>query len=256
MLLDTGRGFVTGLSSVVEELLQLLGCDAVLVGVIHTNAKAQSFLSLIGRCSSRARNVNLNDVLSRWGGGGHPAASAASLKLCTADAAEAEADDQEPPPCATPEQESQQVLSEAMAAIRAQVPQQVTASEIMTTTIVTLQPTDTMDHALALMNRMRKRAVPVVEYDGGKLIGYIKYSDPIRAMQAGKGQQLVKAWTRRELAVVRGDTPFAELEKILVEGSTGRLHVVNDDGQLVGLVSRTDMLRERKHYEDMSRRVP
>ena len=47
--LDTGRGFITGMSSVAEELLQLLACDVVLLGVVHQNAKDQSFLSLIGR---------------------------------------------------------------------------------------------------------------------------------------------------------------------------------------------------------------
>ena len=83
VMLDTGRGFVTGMSSVCEEMLQLLGCDVVLVGVIHYNAKQQAFLSLIGRCSARARGVDLNAVLSRWKGGGHPAASAASIKLCS-----------------------------------------------------------------------------------------------------------------------------------------------------------------------------
>ena len=49
VLLDTGRGFVTGMASVAEELLELLACDGVLIGVVHYNAKAQPFLSLIGR---------------------------------------------------------------------------------------------------------------------------------------------------------------------------------------------------------------
>ena len=43
VVLDTGRGFVTGMASVCDELLQLLGCDVVLIGVVHTNAKAQPF---------------------------------------------------------------------------------------------------------------------------------------------------------------------------------------------------------------------
>lgn len=262
VLLDTGRGFVTGMSSVVEELLQLLGCDVVLMGVMHTNAKDQSFLSLIGRCSSRARSVDLNEVLSRWKGGGHPAAAAASIKLCSGEVepeegaaagvgADADAD-ADSDLCATPDSESKEVLSQALRMIVAQVPQQVTAGEIMTTTITTLEPTDTMEHALALMNRMRKRAVPVVESDdsgGRKLIGFVKYSDPVKAMQAGKGQQLVKAWARRELVRVDKDTPFAELEALLVGGSTGRLHVVDEEGHLIGLVSRTDMLMHYKHYE-------
>ena len=57
------------------------------------------------------------------------------------------------------------------------------------------------------------------------------------------------------MLTVDPDVPFSELEELLVGGSTGRLHVVDTDGKLIGLVSRTDMLRQYKHYEDMNRRV-
>ena len=108
-----------------------------------------------------------------------------------------------------------------------------------------------MDHALSFMNRMRLRAVPVLEDDEGKLLGFIKYRDPIKAAQTGKGQQAVKAWMRRELLTVQPNTPLTELESLLLEGSTGRLHVVDEDGTLLGLVSRTDVLRSYEHYSDM-----
>ena len=44
-------------------------------------------------------------------------------------------------------------------------------------------------------------------------------------------------------------------QSLLVEGTTGRLHVVNEDGHLIGLISRTDLLRHYRLYESMSRRV-
>ena len=52
---------------------------------------------------------------------------------------------------------------------------------------------------------------------------------------------------RREFLTVQPDTPFTEMERLLLEGSTGRLHVVDDDGKLLGLVSRTDLLRNYQH---------
>ena len=112
----------------------------------------------------------------------------------------------------------------------------MTAAEIMTKSVVTIAPEETMEHALALMNRMRKRALPVVEASAeagvlGKLIGFIKYSDPVKAMQAGKGQQLVKQWTRRELLRIDEATPFTEVEALLVGGSTGRVHVADQEGR-------------------------
>lgn len=124
----------------------------------------------------------------------------------------------------------------------------------MTKTLHSCSPEDSMDSALELMNRIKVRAMPVVN-SSGTLLGYLKYRDPIRAAQAGKGQQQVKAWVRRELISIAPDATFATMERLLLEGDTGRLHVVDDDGRLLGLVSRTDMLRHFQHYKEMSRRV-
>merc|ERR1712050_445687 len=140
---------------------------------------------------------------------------------------------------------AEDVLEEAMAMVIDQIPKQVCAGDLMSKTVCTCGPSDTMDHVLALMNRMQKKAVHVVSEDY-ELLGFIKYRDPVKAAQAGKGQQHAKAWMRKELVSVEADTPFAELEALLLEGSTGRLHVVDDDGRLIGLVSRTDLLRHHK----------
>ena len=98
---------------------------------------------------------------------------------------------------------------------------------------------------MAFMNRMRKRAMPVV-CELGTLLGYIKYRDVVKAAQAGKGHQPAKArpcpsqedtasppnqspapsqiqaWMRKELLTIAAGTPFNELERSLLEGSTGR----------------------------------
>ena len=97
------------------------------------------------------------------------------------------------------------------------------------------------------MNARRKRALPVLAEDD-TLLGFIKYRDPIKAVSAGKGGQQVKAWMRRELITVEPDMPFADMEALLLEGHTGRLHVVDDDHRLIGLVSRTDILRHLVLY--------
>ena len=46
------------------------------------------------------------------------------------------------------------------------------------------------------------------------------------------------------------ETPLDELEEILLEGSVGRLPVVSEAGRLLGLVTRTDVLRQRQLYSD------
>jgi len=261
--LDTGRGFITGMASVVEELLTLLAIDMVLLGVVHQNAKGQSFLSLIGRCSTRARGIDLNAVLGRWHGGGHPAAAAASLKLCTADSgAGMGAEGEEEEECPSPMEETRAVMEEALRMIVEQVPPEVRAAELMTKTVTTIRPSDTMEHALALMNRMQHKAMPVMEEEEEgegvltrQLLGMLKYRDVVKAAQASKGQQQVKAWMRRDPVTVFEDTPFTELEEVLMDKQAGRLHVVDREGRLLGLVTRTDILRQHKLYSQTERRV-
>ena len=100
---------------------------------------------------------------------------------------------------------------------------QARASDLMTRTLHSCSPNDTMDSALELMSRLKKRAMPVLAEDG-LLLGYLKYRDPIRAAQAGKGQQHVKAWVRRELISIAPDANFATMEALLLEGGAACHH--------------------------------
>lgn len=308
--LDTGRGFVTGMSAVCEELLQLLSFDALLLGITHRNAKQQSFLSLIGRCSPRASAVDLNDVMGRFNGGGHPAAAAASIRLADpADPPEADgaagaeeapasapagplkkkrahlatvtgggaggavaatataAADAEPAvaveevdelPRALPNAppsvvaEARSLLNRALEHVISQVPEQPTAEDLMTKTVFSCSPGDTMEEAMKMMNRIAKKAVPVID-DERKLMGMLKFSDVVKAEQAGKGQQLVKVWMRRDVVTIAPEAKFDKVEQLIIDTGSGRLPVTDENGVLLGLVTRTDVLRQHRMYGRLGR---
>lgn len=151
--LDTGRGFVTGMSAVAEELLQLMSFDVLLLGVVHENSKAQAYLSLIGRCSPRAKEVDLNEVMKRWNGGGHPAASAASLRLDSGESeqptsADASEEEEEEERRVRVLKEVERIVHLAADDVKAQLPEQVKAAELMTKTVFTCSPTDSMVEAM------------------------------------------------------------------------------------------------------------
>jgi hypothetical protein len=106
--------------------------------VVHQNPKGQNGLSLIGRCAARAATVDLNQVLGTWQGGGHPAASAASIKLsggprngpgdaeAAGEAGEDEGDvELLAAAAAGPMEEGRLILSRAHAMILSQIPAQV-----------------------------------------------------------------------------------------------------------------------------------
>lgn len=238
----TGRGFITGLSSVAQEVMDLGSYDVILMGIVHENAKGQRFLSLIGRCSARAITVNLVGVMQRFSGGGHPSAAAATTKLKEEAEEGAEMD------------EAKALLWEAVELVKAQIPDQVRAEDIMTRTVHSLLPEDTMEYARQFMQRIEKKGAPVVGEDG-KLMGTLKFRDVIKAAQSGKAQQLAKAWMRREMVTVSPGMTFDEVEDLLVAKSVGRLPVVDEEGKILGIITRTDVLRQHKFYESLRGRT-
>ena len=169
----------------------------------------------------------------------------------------------------------------------AQIPEQVTAEDVMTTTVSTVELDDTMEDALALMERIKKKGLPVVDADGN-FKGAIKYKDAVKAVQQGKESQRVKAWARREALTVRRAAPpplprcrpprppvdalliplrssrllqvspdlvFDEIENIFLTQTSGRIAVVGETGKLLGLITRTDVLRQHNLYSALSRRT-
>ncbi|KAL1507574.1 hypothetical protein AB1Y20_007194 [Prymnesium parvum] len=231
----TGRGFVTGMASVAGELMELANFDVVLMGVVHQNTKRKEFLSLIGRCSTRALTVDLNRVMKAYGGGGHQMAAAASVALQDGE-------------------DARDVLDAVVESVKAQVPEQVCASDVMSKSVAVVSPEDTMEHALLLMQRIQRKGLPVA--DGkGKLMGMLKYRDVVKAAQTNKEHQLVKAWMRRQVPTVSPDMPFNELEEFLIERSIGRVPVVDEQNRLLGLITRTDVLRQHNLYNEINRRV-
>ncbi len=256
VLVETGRGFITGMAAVAEELLQLLSLDVILLGTVHENARGHAFLSLTGRASARAQTVDLAGVLQQWGGGGHPFAAAASLRL--EPPAEEQAGQSALGAIFPEVAEAERVLAAAHAAVIRQVPPQVRARELMTTSVHTCTATSTMDDARQLMQRMQAKALPVID-GSGQLLGMVKLRDAMKAVGARKGSQRVSAWMRRiephgKTVTVKGSTPLDQLEKALVT-SGGRLPVVDEEGKLLGLVTRTDVLRQHKLYDGLNRRV-
>ncbi|KOO22745.1 polya polymerase [Chrysochromulina tobinii] len=235
--LDTGRGFVTGMSAVCEELLQLLSFDALLLGITHRNAKQQSFLSLIGRCSPRASAVDLNDVM------GQPAVAVEEVDELPRALPNA-------PPSVVAEARS--LLNRALEHVISQVPEQPTAEDLMTKTVFSCSPGDTMEEAMKMMNRIAKKAVPVID-DERKLMGMLKFSDVVKAEQAGKGQQLVKVWMRRDVVTIAPEAKFDKVEQLIIDTGSGRLPVTDENGVLLGLVTRTDVLRQHRMYGRLGR---
>jgi CBS domain-containing protein len=137
--------------------------------------------------------------------------------------------------------------------------------DVMTTRVVTVRENATFKDMAALLTEYRVSAFPVLD-DEGKVIGVVSEADLLskEALVADMGSQA--AWLGRiagspyhdEFAkaaaitatdlmtkppvVVTPDEPVTSAARLMYHGRVKRLPVVGEKGQLIGIVSRADVL--------------
>merc|ERR1711862_697092 len=70
--------------------------------------------------------------------------------------------------------------------------------------------------------------------------------------KAASKKPTVKAWMKQHIKTVEASLTMAEVEAILLENDVGCIPVVRDGTkQLVGMVTRTDLLRQHRYYPSL-----
>ncbi|MBD2680513.1 MULTISPECIES: CBS domain-containing protein [Nostoc] len=216
--------FVPGLSSLASELLELTEIDAILLANEYPLGDGDSRLTVIGR--SQIPKTNLNLLFQLYGGGGH--SQAASLNLRGVD--------------------SQATLQQILNTLKAQIPHPPTARDLMSSPVRTILPETTIAEAQRILLRYGHSGLSVVDTQR-QLVGIISRRDLDIALHHGFSHAPVKGYMTTNLKTITPDTTLPQIEALMVTYDIGRLPVL-ENGQLVGIVTRTDVLREL-HEEDM-----
>ncbi len=226
VLLST-RSFVPGLSNLTERLLDLTESDALLLAHQHSKDRGeekespqqeQVRLTVIGR--SRIEGTNLNQLFEPFGGGGHSVAASVAMRGVD--------------PEATLKQLVEQFIE--------QIPQTPTARDLMSSPVRTIRPETTIEEAERILFRYGHSGLSVVD-DRDRLVGIISRRDLDLALHHGFSHAPVKGYMSRNLRTIAPDSPLREIESVMVTYDVGRLPVL-ESGQLIGIVTRTDVLRQ------------
>jgi tRNA nucleotidyltransferase (CCA-adding enzyme) len=168
---------------------------------------------------SRVAEVNAAEVALEFGGGGHPTAASATIKDL---------------PLVEAKERLLGILHEV-------VRPRLTAKDIMTHPLTTIQQEDTISEAQRILSRYFTISVlPVLATD--QVVGLISRPIVERAMLHGLGDLMVKEYMIADFASVQGDTPLREVEGQIV-GENQRFLPVVEQGRLIGGITRTDLLR-------------
>ncbi|MEL7077460.1 MAG: CBS domain-containing protein [Cyanobacteria bacterium J06648_1] len=225
VLLQTDK-FVGGLATLTARLIDLTESDVLLVGHQYQKSKSQK-LVVIGR--SRLAATNLNQLFTPFGGGGH--AQAASMSLST--------------------DQPQEIFQDLLSQLSAQIPQPPTARDLMSSPVRTIRPETTIEQAQRTLFRYGHSGLSVVD-QSDRLVGIISRRDLDLAIHHGFEHAPVKGYMSRNLRTIVPDTPLPEIQSIMVTYDVGRLPVI-ESGELIGIVTRTDVLRQ---LHDQSQATP
>ncbi|WP_017325062.1 CBS domain-containing protein [Synechococcus sp. PCC 7336] len=218
--------YLRGLAGIVEQLIDLTDVD-VLVAI----AKQDHRISIIGR--SQQDFAQLQEVMQRYGGGGHPRAASASLSTKHED------------------RDIEQIAEEIRSALRDRVPQPVRAADIMSSPVRTIRPETTIDEAQRLLLRYGHSGLSVMNRHN-QLVGVISRRDLDLALHHGFGHAPVRGYMTTPVRTIAPDTSLNEIQDLMLKWDIGRLPVL-DRGELAGIVTRTDVLRQ---LHDLSPATP
>jgi CBS-domain-containing membrane protein len=135
-----------------------------------------------------------------------------------------------------------------------------TVDKVMTHQVVTVRPTTAYKELVALMSRHAISALPVVDLvdSEGWLVGLVSEDDLLakeragaerRMASRGRGEQAkAHAEVARDVMTspvvsVAPDDSLARAARLMHRAKIRHLPVVDDDGRLVGIVSRSDLLK-------------
>lgn len=126
----------------------------------------------------------------------------------------------------------------------------VTVGEIMTTTVETLPRWSTVGDARARFSAGGHGAYPLVDDD--RVVGIVARGDILRH-DAPDDTPLVESAASDVVSISEGATAQHALQA-MVEEQVEHLPVTADDGRLVGMCTRTDLLKVRRRQLDLERR--
>lgn len=205
------NGFVEEVSTLAHKLRDLFDPAALFVLV-----QLDGHVQMVAR--SISDRIDVARITAQFGGGGHARAAAALIRD-------------------TPLAEVRQRL---LALLPDFIQPAVTVGQIMSRNVQTLAPQTTVGEAAERMRRTGHEGYPVVQ--NGRVVGLLTRRAVDRALQHRLEGATVDRFMERGEVAVRPEDPVERVAQVMMEYGWGQVPVV-DDGQVIGVVTRTDLLK-------------
>jgi CBS domain-containing protein len=115
-------------------------------------------------------------------------------------------------------------------------------SEVMSTMLLTVEPTMALDEAARQMNDRQIGAVLVLT--SGRVSGILTERDVLRAVATGQvAGTRVAAWMTRDPEAIGPDDTTGHAASVMIHGGFRHLPVVDEAGNPLGIISIRDLMR-------------
>jgi acetoin utilization protein AcuB len=124
--------------------------------------------------------------------------------------------------------------------------------EVMTAWPITVGPDHTLGEAIEQMLRRQVRSLPVVEdrrvvgmltdRDVRVALGHDALDLDLATLEGAALEEPVRAWMTHGAATLGPEEPVGVACRALAAGRIGAMPIVDDEGEVVGILSTTDLL--------------
>ena len=111
---------------------------------------------------------------------------------------------------------------------------------VMSKKVVSVSVPGSREKVLDLMRKEKKAVLPVVKEDTKQLVGVVTRSDLIN----NPDEEQIAMLMTRDLIVANPDEDVKDVAKRMIENDVRRVPVVNDDGDLVGIITSFDLVSQ------------
>lgn len=214
----SSRRYIGDAAYIVHKWKEMENLDVVFA-LIRMDTK----IHLVAR--SRGERVNVAEIAAEFGGGGHPYAASASIKEMTlVDAEEA-----------------------LVKALYQHIQEAHVAGLIMSSPVLSIDAAAHVRDTQAMLDGSTVNTLLVLEQ--GKPAGYITRQIVQRAMYHQLHDEPIGEYMLTDVRTVQPDTPFSDIELLMIQRPQKILPVVNEAGEAVGVITKNDILKvlqERK----------